>query len=355
VAVSQQTLRLAAERRASIDDHVDAATRELVAAWVLAWNTINGEWSRAIDDVVDLTDRGRWPNQRQLLDVTRIQQALATATRELDQLAARTGATVTETAIQVTEQTAFWEARIIASQLPATVAPGAQILATRFSDIQLQAIVERTTQQIESAANRLAPDAATAMRRALIRGTALGANPRHTAARMLRTTETHFNGGLARALTIARTETLDAQRTAAQVYQQAHQDTLKGWVWTCKLDARSCPSCWARHGTVHPLTEPGPNDHQQGRCARTPVTKTWAELGIAIPEPPSSLPDAEARFASLSRADRLAIMGPARLQALEDGTLQWDQLSVNVTNPGWRDSWVPVSVRQTQRHVERSA
>jgi hypothetical protein len=354
VSVTHSTLHHLAALRAAIDGHVDSAVRDLVYAWVAAWNVLSEDWQRAIDEVIS-TSSTRWPNQRQILDLDRVRVALDAATAELTALAQLTGVRVTRAVEDVTTATTTWEARILASQLPATAGPGAQILQSRLPATVLATIVERTTQAIESRRAPLAADAATAMRRALVRGVALGSNPRTTAARMLTTTETSFNGGLARALNIARTETLDAQRTAAAAYQRQHQDVLRGWVWTCKLDSRSCPSCWSRHGTIHPLTEPGPNDHQQGRCARTPLTRSWAELGIAIPEPESVLPNAEQRFNQLSREEQLRVMGPARLKALEDGTLTWDQLSVHQTNPGWRDSWVPVSVRQTHRHAARSA
>lgn len=351
MTITPQTLRLTSALRAVVDSHIDTATRDLVEAWVRAWNMIAPEWGRAVDDVVEAAGPGRWPNSRQILDLQRVGVALDSATSELERLAQLTGVRVVRTVEAVTSQTTQWEARIIASQLPATAGPGADLLASRLPSSVLSAIVERTTQQIESRRAPLAHDAATAMRRSLIRGVALGQNPRTTAAHMLRTSERHFNGGLTRALNIARTETLDAQRSAAAAYQLQHRDVLRGWVWTCKLDGRSCPACWARHGTVHPLTEPGPHDHQQGRCVRTPLTRSWAELGIGMREPPSVLPDAESRFRSLPRARQLAIMGKARLDALDDGTLEWGDLAVNRTNPGWRDSWVPVSIRQTRRHI----
>jgi hypothetical protein len=350
VSITRQTLRLDDEMRLETARQLDDDTRVLVAAWVRAWNTLNNEWRRAIDELVAATGPDRWPNQRQILDFTRIQLALAATTAELDRLARLTGSTTVSTATALTEQQAFWEARILASQMPAKVDFGSQMIATRLSDLTLAAIVERTTQHIESRENPLAAGTAEQMKRALIRGVALGQNPRRTADQMLARSEQTFNGGLTRALNISRTESLDAQRTAAGAYQQQHQDVLKGWAWTAKLDARTCPSCWSKHGQVHPLTEPGPHDHHQGRCSRTPVTRSWAELGIAMPEPPSALPNAQRAFENLPRAEQLRVMGPARLAALEDGTLTWDQLSVNVTNPGWRDSWVPVSVRQTRNH-----
>lgn len=350
MSITKQTLRYTDELRLETARQLDEDTRRLVAAWVRAWNTLRNEWRAGIDQLVASSGPDRWPNQRQILDIERIAIALGATTAELERLAQLTQTTVVSTATALTEQQAFWEARILASQLPAEVDLGGRLIASRLSDITLATIVERTTQQIESLRDPLAASVQEQMKRALVRGVALGQNPRVTARQMLARSEQTFNGGLTRALNIARTESLDAQRRAAQTYQEQHSDVLAGWAWNSRLDARTCPSCWAQHGRIHPLTEPGPHDHQQGRCVRTPVTKTWAELGIAVPEPPSALPDAQQRFRRLPRAEQLAVLGPARLQALEDGTITWDQLSVNVTNPGWRDSWVPISVRATRGH-----
>jgi hypothetical protein len=204
VSITRQTLRLDDEMRLETARQLDDDTRVLVAAWVRAWNTLNNEWRRAIDELVAATGPDRWPNQRQILDFTRIQLALAATTAELDRLARLTGSTTVSTATALTEQQAFWEARILASQMPAKVDFGSQMIATRLSDLTLAAIVERTTQHIESRENPLAAGTAEQMKRALIRGVALGQNPRRTADQMLARSEQTFNGGLTRALNISR-------------------------------------------------------------------------------------------------------------------------------------------------------
>jgi hypothetical protein len=161
---------------------------------------------------------------------------------------------------------------------------------------------------------------------------------------MLARLEAEFNGGLARALNIARTEMLDAHRAAATLAQNAASDVVDGWIWTAQLGKRTCPSCWSKHGNVYPLSQPGPWDHQSGRCTRVPHVRPWKDLGINMPEPPSILPDAETVFRSLPRAEQLQIMGPGRLAALDNG-VPWSALSQLRTTPGWRDSWHTTPVR----------
>ncbi len=91
------------------------------------------------------------------------------------------------------------------------------------------------------------------------------------------------------------------------------------------------------HGTEHNLDETGPNDHQQGRCARVPKVKTWRELGFDLDEPQDVTPDARAWFEGLSREDQVKVMGPDRLAALDAG-VPWHELAQRRVNRGWRDS-----------------
>lgn len=113
---------------------------------------------------------------------------------------------------------------------------------------------------------------------------------------MLKGLEGEFNGGLTRALTISRTEILDAYRASSKQTMAANDDVLAGWMWTAELDETTCESCWAMDGQIFDLDVDGPDDHQNGRCTRTPVTKPWRELGFDVDEPPDQRPNAEDVF-----------------------------------------------------------
>lgn len=353
MAVSRRTLRISDQLRIRLDGQVNQAVRELVEAWALAWREVEPEWEAAIAVLVGLSKDGRWPTPAQIRRAAQARRALEATTRELLQLSEFTGVTVMATTREVTGETALWQARLIASQLPTEAGSIVDLTAslTRVDPFAIAAIVERATGQIESRRRALERHAVEAMRRALIRGVALGENPRTAAARMLRLAEHRFNGGLARALTIARTEILDAHRSAAAAHHFDHADVLRGWAWNAKLDVRTCPACWAKHGTVHELHEPGPYDHQCGRCSRMPLTRSWADLGYDIEEPPSLLPDAEAVFDALPAWQKVRIMGPVRLQGLETGALPWTGLAVKRETPAWRDSWVPVPAGDVRRRL----
>jgi SPP1 gp7 family putative phage head morphogenesis protein len=341
VAIRPETLRLARDLRVTVAATVDAHTRALVTAWARAWDTLSAEMDRAVADLITL-GAGGWPARAQIGRADRAQSALAAAYSALQRLADTAGVTVAGDVPDVVATASKAQAALIASQLPPEAGTRAGLRARfdgRVPPNDLAWIVARTTEQITSRMLPLAPAAYEAMQRALILGVAVGDNPRTAAARMVSGLERQFNGGLTRALVVSRTEILDAHRAAAAVAQQANADVLAGWVWHAELDSRCCPSCWSHHGEMHRLDEPGPNDHQQGRCSRTPVTRSWRDLGFDVYEPPSVLPDAQTRFKELTAVQQQAVMGPARLAGLRDGSISWADLSVRRSTDGWRDSY----------------
>lgn len=352
MAVTARTLKLQQQVRAELGKVTDAQTRALVSAWVTAWDEISPDLTAAL---LEQLVSGEKVTKAQLLRSTRLRKALAVIADHLETLAKDAGVLITGDLRQVIDTAGAAQASVIDSQLP----PKSDLLDgldawSRVDVRQIDAIVRRSTQQITSLTKPLAPEAYDAVRRELIRGIASGSNPKATAGRIVKRAEGKFNGGLNRALVIARTETLDAHRTASALGMSQHADVLKGWQWQATLDKRTCPSCWSQHGTVHDLKDPGPLDHQQGRCARLPVPKTWADLGFDIEEPASLLPDAADVFTSLSDADQLTILGPSRHAAYVAGKFPMDAWSVRKKNPGWRDSFHVAPAPQSGGRVSRA-
>lgn len=386
MAITRGTLQIARRLRRDIGVEVDDAVRTLTGEWVNAWDGLASAWQAAADELVTTAVRlERWPWPVEIMRLGDVDRAMRGSITALDKLAERTDTVAAEGADRVIQLDAEREARIVASQVPAAEEPGlARTLADRLgrqqvealreawalreqdarTDVQLtvlsrirtdaiNVIAQRASQQIHADTIPLSPQAVDAMRRKLIRGIDVGANPREAAARMVAAVEGQFNGGLARAMNIARTEMLDAYRTTSQQIHAANADVVPGWQWLAEFDTRVCPSCLSLHGTQYPASEPGPQDHQQGRCARLPVLASWAELGITAPEPPSAMPNAEEWFAGLSRAKQLQIMGPARLQLLDDGAIGWGDLATLRQSSRWRPSYVPTPVRDLRRRADR--
>lgn len=345
MAINDDTLNLARKLRIDIAAITSGTARALVAAWAEAWNNIHDEWAEAMMDVAQLMHDGDGPvPPSMILHRDRAQVALTVATEQIHALTDYTGITVYDALGRAVATAEELELAIIGSQFPASSTLRTSLL--RVDRHALTSIVERVMEQVHSDLYPLSGSAITAMRQALVQGVAMGNHPSVTASRMLRNVEGAFNGGLTRALTIARTETLDAYRAAAHEVEFINRDVLAGWMWQAELTTDTCPSCWAMHGTLFPVTEPGPHDHQNGRCARTPRVKPWAELGFTgIDEPPDLFPDAQAAFDALSTDDQLKILGPGRYEAYQKGVPLTDMAVLRPGNGQWRPSYVPTPVR----------
>lgn len=342
MAITRDTLRLLDGMRIAMSEPVDAAAERIILAWATAWNEVAAEWDAAIADLIATSDDGQWPSRRAISRAKRAQKALALTRRAIFDLAADLPVTVTQALPAMTKDAADWSRRLSASQFPPVAGDSISVMGTfnRVDPRALQAIVERTSQQVTSLSLPLTDQMTRAMRSALIRGIVAGDNPRTVARDMLTRLEGVFNGGRNRALVIARTEMLDAYRAANMAGEDSMKDVLQGWTWGATLDNRTCPSCFGMHGSEHKLSESGPIDHQQGRCCRLPLTKSWKDLGFDIVEPKSLLPDAKARLDAMPRADQLAVMGKARLELLDSGAVSLSDLATRKSTPGWRDSMV---------------
>jgi SPP1 gp7 family putative phage head morphogenesis protein len=336
MAVTAETLRIVDRLRRDLTVMTDAQTLALTRAWVEAWDVLAPEFQAAVVELMAGAVDGKISRAAVARNL-RMRDALRTARTMLDELASLMQVTVSNDVGQAVLDALDGHAALIGSQLPPNAA-SAGVSFTRMSPDALAAIVERTTKRIHSDTKPFPADVERIMKRQLVRGIAVGENPRATARRIMKETEGRFNGGLTRALTIARTETLDAHRAATKASEKANKTILEEWEWHAALNARTCPSCWAKHGTRHPLDEDGPNDHQNGRCARVTVTKSWKDLGFDIEEPPSLTKDAETVFNDLTPATQRDIMGAQRLELLQSGKVSWADLSTVKQTNGWRDS-----------------
>ena len=334
MAVTKETLRAAADARKQLRQLTDKQAVALVKAWVDAWDTLSPAFAEALAELVAHGDRvPRTVVARNKKLIAALEQARAT----LEELIDYADATVTNDVMTAVLDAATSHQAMIGTQLPPD-GLGATINVNAPAPGALQAIVTRTTEQIHSATKPLTAWTIQRMKQQLVRGIAVGDNPMKVARNLIKETEGEFNGGLARAMTIARTEMLDAHRRSTLASNLANTDILNGWIWMATLDHKICPSCLAQHGTLHPADEFGPIDHPNGRCAAVPKTVSWRDLGFDIDEPEDDIPDAKAWFDNLEEESQLAIMGPTRLKLLTDGLIDWEDLSTQRTNTGWRDS-----------------
>lgn len=358
MAISRRTLRLLRELSTTVGNEADTATRTLTRAWLRAWDDLAEAWRDAVAELVSAAVQGGgWPTPWRIARLDRVGSAVLRTEAALTVLAAEAGLTIGSGAQAVVVTTATAEPTLIASQLPAgAAAEAAAGYAAKVLPTPLDVIVRRTTEQITALTRPISDDATEAVKRSLVRGVALGDNPNATGRDMLARVQGAFDGGLDRAVVIARTEILDAHRATAAYTHQANADVLDGWVWLSTLDPkRTCASCWSMHGRIFPLETPGPADHVAGRCARMPKVKPWRELGFDLDEPADTIPDAQARFDALPTADQRRILGPGRHAMYRSGRIAWADLARRRTNNGWRPSYEPATLRDLRRKADLRA
>ncbi len=135
---------------------------------------------------------------------------------------------------------------------------------------------------------------------------------------------------LADAQRTTRTVQLWAARSGTQQMFRANSQVVRGWVWSSARDNRTCPACWAMHGTKHSIDEVL-NGHHLCRCAMIPITLTWAELGFDDGVD-VAIQSGESAFRELPDREQRQILGPARYRAWQDGAFQFNQLARTYTN-----------------------
>ena len=152
----------------------------------------------------------------------------------------------------------------------------------------------------------------------IIKGVGLGYNPRKIAASI----QDAFGGGLTDALRNVRTVQLYSYRDSARANYMASDGIVTGWIWYAELDADTCLSCVAQHGTIHDLEETL-DDHYNGRCAALPYIEAF---GSPVQQ------SGQDWFDSLSEAQQQAMMGQEKHGAWKDGKFEFSQLSAQGPN-----------------------
>lgn len=333
-----------------LNDGVDEVEDDFIASWATAWGEISGQWEKIADE---LSQEEKWPSRMTLLGDASVIAALRSTSRVLASQE-RSGIAYMDGVLPgAVEGSAKAEDAMITAMLPQQARESLAIREAAASERAVQAIIRRASRGITSLMAVMPGDVYAKMVAFLVEGVSLGRNPRTVARAILNGMEGKFYWGLNRALTISRTEMIDAMREAQRATDKNNKDLLEGWRWTTTLDTRTCPSCIAMDGKVFDISVSGPDDHQNGRCARVPKTKTWRDLGLDIDEPKDLIPNARQWFDGLPHSSKLQIMGKGRLELLTNGEVGWDDLSRFVPNSNWRGSYRPTPLRDLTRKANR--
>ncbi len=184
------------------------------------------------------------------------------------------------------------------------------------------------------------PQAFERLADALIKGTALGWNPRKTARAM----KDGLADGLDKALVIARTEQLRVYREMSrQQYQSS--GLVESYRRLCDHSGRVCGACLADEGHEYPLWLPLP-DHPQGRCTAVPSVKGMPALSWLSGEDWLRTQDAEVA---------ISILGPGRYKLWQAGQLDFTRLVTRTQSDVWGESIHPTPLRTLRPREEQQA
>lgn len=164
----------------------------------------------------------------------------------------------------------------------------------------------------------------------LIQAVALGISPAATARKI----REGLGGNLTRALTISRTETLRAYRTATIQTYRANADVVQGWTWRSARSRRSCAACIALDGTFHAITEPM-KTHVRCRCTMIPSIRD-----VEVDKGPDW-------FERQSAKTQREILGTdIGFEAFKEGKLSLEDFVGLERNAQWGDSYIQLSVKR---------
>lgn len=339
MTVNRETLRIDEELDRLLATNLDEHEALLIAAFADVLRVTRQEAEAIASAMITAAEEGRsvaglaLRNERVLRGLRAIREAI-------EQAVTTSLAGVPVTVSRSAEAASGGARDMIAAQLTGARRAELQAAVVAASPAQVTAIVERTTQRIVAQSMPLAAEAERVMRREIRRGIAVGENPRQVARRMVRSLEDASDLALSRAMTIARTEQIDAHRTAAQAAEEANTDVLAGWEWQAHADERLCPACLSMHGTRYDTDVPGPLGHPNCRCSRVPVTKTWEELGF--PGMRERKPAGESRddiLDGMSDEDMRRMLGARGYTAWKAGKYPVEKWAIRRSADGWRDSF----------------
>jgi len=311
--------------------HEREASREMARAYGVAWRRVRQRLDALLAQMAAAREAGQdvslsWLFQQQRLEA--LQQQIETEMRRWASVATERATELQRDAVDLAQRQA--EAETLAALGPPP--PGVAVTWKRLSKEALTDLVGFASDgtPLRQLLDALGAEASQQVREALIAGMATGENPRSIARRV----KEAFGGDLVRALRVSRTETMRAYRTAALRNYRANDDVVKGWIWNAACDDRTCAACWAMHGTKHPLDDEL-QDHPNGRCAASPWTKSWEELGIeGMPERPE-MESGEARFAKLTPEEQDKILGKAGGAAYRAGAATLEDFATTRSSARW--------------------
>lgn len=308
-----------------------AASARLAKAYAAAFRRIDTDLQRTIAAIEQASAGGQRVTAAVLYQRERLERLRAQTLAEINRFSAEAQTTITAAIDTAAEQGRQGAARLVDEATPPGITAS---LGTNLPTSTVEALAGafRST-AIQRMLAPLGTQAAASIEEALTTGVAMGTNPKVIAAQIRH----DLGGNMVRALTISRTEVMRAHREAALSTYRANAAFVGGWVWVAGLGSRTCASCWAQHGSVHPLDEPMAS-HPRCRCVAVPQSRSWADLGFSGLSEPDPIEPGPAIFARSRLQTKMDVLGPSKLAAYQDGDVRLEDFVARRDDPLWGPS-----------------
>jgi hypothetical protein len=309
----------------------EALADEMAARWESVEQALEAQIDALTLSIDNAILNGESVSESQLYQMDRYQQLLASLQVELERYETYAAQAISAQQLEfaglgVENATALMEAAGALRSTFATLGTGAfeNVLALARAGQPLGALLEAAY-----------PAAAQGMTTQLLRGIALGVNPRQTARAMM---QEGLTDGLQHVLLVSRDQSLRAWRTASlQQYQESR--VVTGYARLCAKGPRTCLACLALDGTVYPTNVMMPL-HAQDRCAMLPQV-----AGRPLPATLSG----ENWFRQQPADVQAKMLGPGRYDLWERSAFQFQDLATISDGGVWGRSAQVTSLTALQQ------
>lgn len=332
-----EIIEAAARFRAQLVAGNNAALREMIRIYGITYQRLYERWRFVTDQIQRLRERGLTPSLGLLQSEARYNDLLQQTQDELNRFSMQAAEIVRqqqEFGIQSARQDA--QAMTMISLGPRPRRVRYQVKWNRIHTVAVENMVGFLAGGSPLAYKfaGMSEDVVTGIRSTLAFGMAAGQNPRHIA----RSIRSLFTGHLSNVLTVCRTECIRVYRLASHENYAANSHIVRGWIWCCARNARTCAACWGMDGSFHTLNETL-NDHPNGRCVAIPVTRSWSELESGVDTGSMSIApwNPETYFRGLSEEEQQKILGPRKYEMWTAGKIKLADIPSITRSHVWGD------------------
>lgn len=298
--------------------------QQMAGQWLMVERALEAKIALLAREAADLKAAGKAVDPRRIYQMTHYQELLPQVKRELENYADYTVRVVTEAQRQYVQLGLFDAADAISASYQSEARLGLFFHRLPVEAVENMVGLAGDGSPLKSLLTATWHDAAGALTDALVRGTAMGINPRQVAVEMR---HAMAGQGLGRAIVIARTEELRVYRQASISQYQA-SGVVQGYLRGCAHDSRICAACLLMEGTRYDTAEVM-QLHPCDRCYSIPVL-----IGMAAPQWTRG---ADWLIQQPEDTQR-AILGRGHYDGWKAGKFDLDQLVTIKHNDTWGDS-----------------